>query len=508
MKPALYSRWNATSGRVLDVHASRRRPEVAVHLLSRVVCFIVLGSAALFSADSAKRPNVLLIVSDDLNCRLGCYGAAEAKTPNIDRLAARGVRFDRAYCNYPVCNVSRTSFLSGRYPEVTGVLNNATNPRIRLGADFQFLPEYFRAQGYFTAGCGKIAHGAFPDSLKWDYYSEPQRGGGEEEDGGGRKQRGAAKQKKGPGKKAKGLTNSAAEPFGWEATKNDDAAEPDGQVARRLLKHLGEKRDRPFFIAAGFHKPHVPHTAPEKYFALHDPAKMPTPPEPAGHGKDIPEIGRAPHYYPDLTREQRQAIIQHYYAATSFMDAQVGVLLDEMDRLKLWDSTIVVFMSDHGWHLGEHGGFWAKMSIMDESARAPLIVTAPGVKPGVARGLVEYVDLFPSLVDFAGIPAPAGLQGKSFAPLVRNPAQRGRDAVYTIVLRGAGTGRALHTDEFTYLQWPDGSEQLYDAKNDPREYANLAKDPRHASTLARMKDALAQRRVEIGAEDTGAKRRK
>jgi len=148
------------------------------HRLLLGVAILAATTGPLHAADATRRPNVLLILSDDLNCRLGCYGAAEAKTPNIDRLAARGVRFDRAYCNYPVCNVSRTSFLSGRYPEVTGVLNNATNPRIRLGENFQFLPEYFRAQGYFTAGCGKIAHGTFNHVLKWDYYSEPQRGAG------------------------------------------------------------------------------------------------------------------------------------------------------------------------------------------------------------------------------------------------------------------------------------------------------------------------------------------
>jgi len=479
------------------------------------VCLAAVATVVAAAAQSARRPNVLLIVSDDLNCRLGCYGAAEAKTPNIDRLAARGVRFDRAYCNYPVCNVSRTSFLSGRYPEMTGVLNNNTDPRVRLGPDFQFLPEYFRAQGYFTAGCGKIAHGTFSDALKWDYYSEPQRGGeADEEPGAPKAAKRAAKKagKQGAKKAASAVTPPAGPsvPFGWQATRNPDEEEPDGQVARRLVKFIAEKRDRPFFIAAGFHKPHVPHTAPEKYFALHDPAKMPTPPEPAGHEKDIPALARPPKYEPDLQIEQRRAIIQHYYAATSFMDAQVGVLLDEIDRLQLWDSTIVIFMSDHGWHLGEHGGFYAKMSVMDESARAPLIAVAPGVKPGsVARGLVEYVDLFPSLVELAALPTPAGLQGHSFAPLVQDSSRPGRDAVYSIVLRGVGrTGRALHTGQYTYLEWPDGSRQLYDALADPHEYVNLAKDSRHAATLATMQQALAKRRAEIGLDDTTPARRR
>jgi iduronate 2-sulfatase len=413
------------------------------------------------------------------------------------------MRFDRAYCNYPVCNVSRTSFLSGRYPEVTGVLNNATDPRIRLGRDFQFLPEYFRAQGYFTAGCGKIAHGAFNNVVKWDYYSEPQRGIDGEDESPARAQKTKQPGKKKAGKKAGGAGAATAgdgEPFAWQATKNADAEEPDGQVARRLLKFLREKRDQPFFVAAGFHKPHVPHTAPQKYFDLHDPAKMPVPPEPDLAGQGIPAIARAQRSEPGLTIDERRAIIQHYYAATSFMDAQVGVLLDELDRLKLWDSTIVVFMGDHGWHLGEHGGFYAKMSLMDESARAPFIVVAPGVKPGSATSVVaEYVDLFPTLAELAGLASPGGLQGASLVPVLKSSGARARDHAYTIVLRGGAEriGRALHTPKFTYLEWPDGSQQLYDAVGDPREYRNLAGKSEHAETLAVMKAALAARRAEI-----------
>ena len=469
-----------------------------------VFLFAGLGlvSTGVTAADAAKKPNVLLIISDDLNCRLGCYGAAEARTPNIDRLAARGVRFDRAYCNYPVCNVSRTSFLSGRYPEVTGVLNNATNPRIRLGPDFQFLPEYFRARGYFTAGCGKVAHGTFNQVLKWDYYSEPQRGIGAEDDD-RVPQRKAKQSGKKAGRKGKAPAdndaNATGVPFPWQATSNADADEPDGQTARRLLKFIGEKREQPFFVVAGFHKPHVPHTAPKNYFDLHPPAKMPTPPEPPGHEKFIPAMARAPRSEFGLTLEQRRAIVQHYYAATSFMDAQVGLLLDELEQQKLWDSTIVVFMSDHGWHLGEHGGFYAKMSLMDESARAPLIVVAPGVKPGSATSAIaEYVDLFPTLTELTGLAAPTGLQGTSLVPVIRNTGPRKRDHAYTIVVRGADRiGRALHAPAFTYIEWPDGSQQLYDAVTDPHEYQNLATKPEHAATLATMKTLLANRQGEI-----------
>ena len=463
-----------------------------------VVAFVsgVLVATPASAGDVSKPLNVLLIIADDMNCQLGCYGVTVAKTPNIDRLAARGLRFDRAFCNYPVCNASRTSFLSGRYPESTGVLNNNTDPRVRLGPDFQFLPEYFRAQGYFTAGCGKIAHGGFNDALSWDYYSEPARGidaDGEES---------IPKKKSRNGESAKSVANDLTTfPFEWEATPNKDAEEADGQVARRLLRFLSEHEERPFFIAAGFHKPHVPHTAPRKYFDLHDAGAMPVAVEPTDFESDIPPIALkpGPKYLPDLPPEVRLDIVQHYFAATSFMDAQVGLLLDELDRLELWRSTIVIFVGDHGWHLGEHGGMYAKMSLMDESARAPLIVAAPGMPEGRSTSaIVEFVDIYPTLIEAAGLAPPKGLQGESFRAVLKAPKLPGRDTAYTIVLRGpTRTGRALRSRAFTYLEWPDGSQQLYDAVNDPHEHANLVKDARYAGTLAEMKASLAERRAEI-----------
>ncbi|HYT93875.1 MAG TPA: sulfatase-like hydrolase/transferase, partial [Gemmataceae bacterium] len=320
------------------------------------VCAVTLG-AEHASAQAPRKLNVLLIVADDLNNHLGCYGSKVVLSPNIDRIAARGVRFDRAYCNYPVCNASRTSFLSGRYPEVTKVLNNVTEPRIALGKDFIFLPELYRGNGYFTARVGKIAHTPFEDALKWD-VSETAR---------------QAKDK-GAGKMAKAGKDGV--PFAWQATDSADEQEPDGRTARRIVQLIEQNKDRPFFIAAGFHRPHVPHTAPKKYFELYPPERMSLPKEPAGHEKQIPAIARGAKYFPDLTDLQKRQIISHYHAVTSFMDAQVGVLLEALDRLKLWDNTIVIFVSDHGYHLGERGQ-WMKQSLFERSARNPLIVTGP-----------------------------------------------------------------------------------------------------------------------------------
>jgi iduronate 2-sulfatase len=446
---------------------------------------IAAGFAACgYAAEPTKKMNVLFIVADDMNCQIGCYGNPVVQTPNIDKLAARGVRFDRSYCNYPVCNASRTSFLSGRYPDTTGVFGNGTEPRVKLGKDFQFMPEYFKANGYFTAGIGKIAHGGFPKSIKWDVFAEPQQGVDEDNNPANRPRR---VRRAAPGDR----TKEVEVPFGWAATPNKDEEEPDGITARKIVKLMEQHKDGPFFLAAGFHKPHVPHTAPKKYFDMYPVEKMPLPIEPTDHAKAIPVIARAPKYFPDLNDTQKRSIIQHYYAATTFMDAQVGLLLDAMDRLNLWDNTVVVFLGDHGWHHGEHGGFWAKMSTMEESARAPLMMVAPGHKSNaVSPRMVEFVDVYPTLTELCKLPAAKGVEGTSFAPLLDMPEKPWKKAVFTVVSRKGGLGRCVRTEQFTYTEWPDGSTQLYDHTRDPHEFTNLAKDPAHTETVAGLKKVL------------------
>jgi uncharacterized sulfatase len=412
------------------------------------------------------------------------------QTPNIDRLAKAGVRFDRAYCNYPVCNASRTSFLSGRRPDTTGVFGNGTDMRVKLGDSFEFLPEYFHSHGYFTAGIGKVAHGAFADAVKWDVQLDPQSGDDEDSKENNQKKRRAKKQA------AEKAAATVGVPFAWYASDVDDAEEPDGITARKVAKLMEEHKDGPFFIAAGFHKPHVPHGAPKKYFDMYPPTSMVVPTEPSGHTKLIPTIAEPPKYFPDLTEEQGRHIISHYYAATTFMDTQVGVLLEAMDRLKLWDNTVVVFIGDHGWHLGEHGGFWAKSSLMKQSARSPLLVYAPGKKTGVASArMVEYIDLFPTLAELCAVPPQAGLEGKSIVPLLDDPRKTWNDAVYSVVTRDQNgrknaLGRGVYSERWTYIAWPDGTEQLYDYVADPNEYNNLAGDSQYKSALVEMKALL------------------
>jgi uncharacterized sulfatase len=436
------------------------------------------GAAAL--AQQPQRCNVLMIAVDDLNNRIGCYGDPIVKTPNIDRLARTGIRFDRAYCNYPLCNPTRASLLSGFRPETTRVFNNDTPPRAHVG-NAKFLPEYFKANGYFTARVGKIAHGAFEHQIEWDISENARRPAGA---GGGQKKR---RDEPGPNR------------LEWRATDGSDADEPDGRTARRIVEIIEQNKQKPFFIGCGFHKPHLPWVAPKKYFDLYDPEKMPLPKTPANDRDDIPPLALT-YTAADakMTDYERRQAIAAYHAATTFMDAQLGLVLDALDRNKLWENTVVLLFGDHGWHLYDHLQLWRKMTVFEQSARAPLVVYAPGMERGTSCArLVEFVDIYPSLVELAGLPAKPDVQGNSFAALLRNPRQPWKNAAYTMVTRGADRfGRSVRTERYRYSEWQDGKAgvELYDHETDPNEWTNLAGRVAHAKVEAEMKALLHARR--------------
>jgi uncharacterized sulfatase len=448
---------------------------------------LALGLMGANAASSSARPNILFIVSDDLNDNLGCYGNPVVQSPNIDRLAASGMRFDRAYCNYPVCNPSRTSFLSGRRPDTTLVLDNATPTRTHL-KDTVMLPEFFRQHGYRTIKVGKIFHTGeeFEDPRSWDVDIRETK---------------AAKnppaeqipRKQGSG----GIVLRAKDEDTW-----------DGFVARKAVELMQEAatNGKPFFVAAGFRRPHTPYIAPEKYFALYHPEELHPRPGPPEHLAKIPDLALTYRtgVNPKFPQQRPGDTIAAYYASVSFMDAQVGVLLEALDRLALRDKTIVVFQSDHGYHLGEHGGLWHKLSLFEECARAPLIVAAPGHKPGATLRLVEMVDVYPTLLEMCGFPALAGLEGTSFKPLLDDPTRSWKRAVFTVVARPRENvqpgdskfgdittlGRTVFDGRWRYTVWPDGSTELYDHHNDPLEYENVAAESGQREQLARMKKLL------------------
>jgi uncharacterized sulfatase len=447
------------------------------------------------SEQPPRRLNVLFIAVDDLNTRISAYGAPEVKTPNIDRLAARGVIFDRAYCQYPLCNPSRSSLLSGRRPDSTGVLDNTTPMRATLG-NAVLLPEYFARHGYVTARVGKIAHGAFADAVSWTSPTgQAERAGPDNTKAKGKgKGKAAAKEAAAGSKQAKAEQPAQVGQLVWRATDSADSDEPDGRTALRAAELLEKHKSEPFFIAAGFVKPHLPFVAPRKYFDLYPVDEVRLPPQMAGDLDDIPAAALT-HRKADtaLSQAEQRQVVAAYQAATSFMDAQLGILLDAMDHLKLWDSTVVVFFGDHGWHLGEHAGLYRKMTVFEPSARVPLVVCAPGHKRGVRSGrLVELVDLYPTLADLCGLPAPQGLEGTSFVPLLNEPQRAWKKAAFTEVRRGRVMGRSLRTERYRYTEWDDGKSgvELYDHEQDQDEFMNVAKRTPESEAVEKMRELL------------------
>ncbi|MHC4404846.1 MAG: sulfatase [Planctomycetota bacterium] len=468
-----------------------------VRLLATVGCFAVallIGRSATCLAAAEPRLNVLFIISDDLNNSLGCYGHPLVESPNIDRLARRGVRFERAYCQFPLCGPSRNSMLTGLYPNSTGILANSQIFRQTIPRHLS-LSHAFRREGYFAARIGKLYHYNVPKSVGTNGHDDP----------------GSWELELNPA----GCDRLLEEPdifslrpgsFGgtlsWYASPRGDLLHTDGMLASDaewVLERCARDRGRPFFLAVGFYRPHTPYVAPKTYFEGYPQPRMPLVEGVEEDQKDLPApaLGSHKKEHELLTDELRRQAVQAYFASITFMDAQVGRVLDALDRLGLADDTVVVFTSDHGYHLGEHG-LWQKMSLFEESARVPLIVAAPGIarEGGVARAPVGLVDLYPTLTELCGVDAPHNLQGQSLAPILANPELPGRGWALSQVTRGPKTRRTfgftLRTPGWRYTEWDQARQgrELYDHQTDPREQNNLADDPAQADRVADLSTEL------------------
>lgn len=465
------------------------------------------------------RPNVLFIIVDDLNTAVGSYlGSgvrpqhASAHTPNIDQLAAEGIQFNKAFVQNPLCNPSRTSFLSGLRPATVDVHDGKTSPRHKIGDELRMLPEHFDDHGYFTARVGKVAHNTQEHSVSWDVSRfalsrEPAsrlhfpgylpghdlsavrdntwtEGS---EDGMSRKEVLAGK--------PSGL------PLSWRATHESPRMTPDGTTATQIIQLMAENRDKPFFIAAGFHKPHQPWVGPAEFFEQHPVEKITLPPTPEGDTDDIPAPAAHVHKRDTIHTElQHRQAIAAYHAMVTMTDSYVGELMRGLEELDLAQSTIVVFTSDHGFQLNEHGGMWRKSNQFDESIRVPLIVRLPDGKSAgkVASGLVELVDLYPTLVDLSGLPKPAHeLEGVSFGPVLERPDRRWKSAAFSESRREGYHGRTIRTDRYRFTHWSPlegtGSifRELYDLETDPMEFDNLADEPGEAARVKELSSRLA-----------------
>lgn len=449
-----------------------------------VCCMLLAGRAA-----AADKINVLFIAVDDLNTRLNCFGFPHIVSPSIDRLADRGMRFQHAYCQYPSCGPSRASVMTGLRPRATGVLSNKVHFRTFI-PDAVTLPQLFRQHGYAVARVGKIYHQANPthigtsgpdDKASWDYVVNP-RGRDKDEEG-----------------LLTVYTPQLPLPDQMCYLKADgrDDEQTDGRVADETIRLLKRHRDEPFFIAAGFYRPHIPYIAPRKYFELYDLESTLLPFVPDDYRSKVPPAALAStSQWPNFgtTSTQARECILAYDACVSFVDAQIGRLLDCVDELGLTDNTLIVLWGDHGYHLGEHG-LWRKNSLFEESARAPLIFAGPGVTASrhSTNALVEFVDIYPTIADLAGLVPPDSLQGRSLKRLLADPSADWPHPAFTETHFRESSGRSIRTTRWRCVEWgPKGADgvELYDHSRDPAEMVNVANNPEFAFELAQLRQQI------------------
>ncbi len=495
------------------VEAGNHYPSIGsleMRLLEKIACTCALLLLMAGLAVAGDRPNVLLILVDDLKPSFGAYGQSWVHSPNLDRLAARGMRFDMAYCNQAVCAPSRNNLLIGSRSTSTGIYSLGYHFR-RAVPDAVTMPQHFKNNGYHSAGIGKvfhIGHGNVNDQRSWSVpfhpdkvidYVLPESTGGKLT----REEAFFSNQKL---DQIKSLPRGAA----WEKAEVDDDAYADGRIAAEGIKRLRRYKQsgQPFFLALGFTKPHLPFCAPRKYWDLYDPAQLPLaqytkPPvgAPSYAGKTIGELNqyKPVPQDPPLTEELKRTLIHGYYASLSYMDAQVGRVLDELGQLDLDKDTIIVLWGDHGYHLGDHGT-WTKHTNYEQANRIPIVIVAPGVaQPGSASSaLIETVDIFPTVTDLAGLSMPDGPQpidGESFVPVLKGEKKQLRDHAYHCFPKGGRMGRAVRTDRYRLVEWkPTGSDdqpeyELYDYRNDPLETKNIASD--HPEVVQQLAAKLA-----------------
>ena len=491
---------------------SRRLP-----LCGLLVAAALLASAGTAHAQDAERPNVLMILVDDLKPAFGTYGDTQVHSPNLDALAERGMRFDRAYCNQAVCAPSRNNLLVGQRSTTLGIYSLGEFFRSKA-PDAVTLPQYFKQNGYRSEGIGKvfhIGHGNVNDEQSWsvpfhkespvDYVMIDSTGGQLTREEGLFSNYG-----KRTGNNPWELPRGAA----WEMPDVEDDAYADGRIALEGIRRLraAKDRDEPFFLTLGFTKPHLPFCAPKKYWDLYDRDQF----QPSTFTRD--PIGAPPYatkppkseigaYFPvpegdaPIPMDMQKTLMHGYFASLSYMDAQVGKVIDELERLGMAENTIIVLWGDHGYHFGDHGS-WTKHTNYEQDVRIPLMIIAPGIaEPGSASdAFVETVDVFPTLVDLAGLPPMKNAQeldGKSLVPVLKNPSQSVRDHAYHCFPHGGRLGRAIRTDRYRMVEWRRRNEsadqaeyELYDYQLDPLEKQNLA--DRLPEVLEAHKEILAQ----------------
>lgn len=474
--------------------------------------FLAAGLGVVTARAAGQPFNVLFIAVDDMRPDLGCYGNTTVRTPNLDKLASRGLTFTRAYCQQAVCSPSRTSLLTGRRPDTTRVYELQTHFRKNL-PDVVTLPQFFKNNGYTTTGLSKIFHGGLDDAQSWSIPSWVPNANGiawNSPENAERFQKQTASVREGGWRLERPVNKPGARGPAWDMPDVADNRLPDGMTADTAIRALQTFKDKPFFLATGFLKPHLPFIAPKRYFELYPKEEVrmtdyPLPPEGvpplAMHSfgelrsyRDIPAQGPVP-------KEKALELVRAYHASISYTDAQIGRVLDELDRLNLRDKTVVIVWGDHGYHLGDHG-LWNKHTNFERATHVPLIVSVPGQKTAGKKtsALTEFVDIYPSLAELCGLPKPAGLEGTSFAPLMENASRPWKTAAFSQYPRsspetGRVMGYSMRTDRYRYTEWFANANEavareLYDYETDPDEKKNLASSPRHAKLVRELSAKL------------------
>lgn len=459
-----------------------------------IITFLALSSQ-LF----AEKYNVLFIISDDLSSRtLGCYGNDQCKTPNIDKLATQGTRFTNTYCQYPVCGASRASFMSGMYPHKIGVLGNGDSEAFtsKMGSRFTMSQNFYN-QGYYAARVSKIYHMLIPGNItegvsgpdhkaswneSFNFQGNEWFSNGEAE--------AICKTKLNLDKTKHYRLGFGGAFYSVKVPNSEGKNQPDYKAASKTIELIDKHGDKPFFLGVGLIRPHVPLVAPQKYFDMYPTEKTQLATVVENDLADIPKAGRSKtsNSYGMNTLQQKKAL-SAYYASTTFMDDQVGRILDHLDKKGLREKTIVVFTSDHGWHLGEHT-FWQKMNLHEEAAQVPLIISVPGQKPFVSNSLTELLDLYPTLSDYCEINIPKHVQGKSLRPILSQEKQDVREAALCVLKKDC---YMLRTKKWALFQYGNNGEkgyELYDMKKDPKQYTNLVKNPEYSTALKSMQKML------------------
>lgn len=433
-----------------------------------VFCLATLNA----SAPAAERPNVLFIAVDDLNDWIGCLGGhPDGQSPHIDALAARGCLFERAYCSAPACNPSRVALMTGMRPSTTGIYVNPQPWRKHL-ADTVTLPQHFMAHGYHAAGSGKIYHGRYDDDTSWNDYLKK-----------GADPKPTPAVLKDPRSKSGGIV--------YGVLDVEDEEMNDYRMVSYAIDFLGREHDKPFFLACGIYRPHMPWQVPRSYYDLFPPDEVTLPKVLDNDLDDLPAAGvkmarpQGDHATMLKTGNWRYAV-QAYLASIKFADGQVGRLIKALDESEYAKNTIIVLWGDHGWHLGEKH-HWRKFSLWEEACRAPLMIVAPGITSADSRCVrtVDFVDLYPTLSELCGLPIGDHLDGESLVPLLKNPK---RSWSFPAITTHGRNNHAVRTQRWRYIRYADGSEELYDHEEDPMEWSNLAKSPFHQD----IKDGLAK----------------